>query len=66
MGLGNINLVKSILETYSENVSNIFVIKYNMVSSIGKIKVNIVSGKAITVIIGTRIIFKIILIIFIS
>ena len=64
--LGNIILVIFIFDMNNDIVSRVLVNKYKILSSIGNIYVNIVRGNIIILIIGTKIIFNKILIIFIS
>ena len=63
---GNIILVIFIFDMNNDIVSRVLVNKYKILSSIGNIYVNIVRGNIIILIIGTKIIFNKILIIFIS
>ena len=65
-GLGNINLVISMLDIYREIFSSRLVMKYKILSNIGNINVRIVKGNSTILIIGTKITFMNILIILIS
>ena len=59
-------MVIFIFDMNNDIVSRVLVNKYKILSNIGNIYVNIVRGNIIILIIGTKIIFNKILIIFIS